>query len=210
MVKLSNFFQVIGLVALLSIPSKANAGGLLDQLSNLSEPYRTQLSKVFHNLAGGTSKLAGIQKSLSEKECLEKLELDRRNRDRDKIHSVIYFLGEGYSKRNLYSPYEVVPGCDGHNSRKFHIGLTFDERMRPNSFDSNSIIAERRCLKYLNVEKVQVVELNLDDEQKLCRKIDLGLRDEQFSSLFCVGDNNAYVDYHQYPVTILEEIPFQD
>lgn len=211
MLKLTTSLKILFLASALSLSSTASADGLLSGLSNLAEPYRGQLLKVFHNLSGGSSKLAGVQKSLSEDDCLKKLKRDRRDKEQDKIHSVIYFLGGGYSDRNLYSPYEVVPGCiEGRDSRQYHIGLTLNEHMRPNSFDSDSIIAERRCLKYLNVEKVQVVELDSEGEQKVCRKVDLSLKDEQFSSLFCVGDNNAYVDYHQYPVTVLEEIPFRD
>lgn len=211
MLKPKKMLQILCLTFAVFLTGTSRADGLLSGLSNLSEPYRGQLLKVFRNLAGGSSKLSGIQKSLSEDDCFKKLKQDRRHKEQDKIHSVIYFLGSGYTDRNLYSPYEVVPGCiEGRSSKQYQIGLTLNEYMRPNSFDRDSIIAERRCLKYLKVKKVQVVELDFEGEQKVCRKVGLNLKDEQFSSLFCVGDNNAYVDYHQYPVTVLEEIPFRE
>ena len=186
----------------------AHADGLLDGISNLAEPYKSGLLRIFGNL-GSSSSGFKMQEPLTRKECLAMLREHRDEKEDNTIHSVIYYLGEGYSEKRLYDPYDITPAsCEGKSRfDAYQLGLPLEERLRPNSYDGKSILAESRCVKYLTLEKVEVVSLTQNKQEKTCRKVHLSLDNEKFAGFYCVGDNNLYVDYHSYPVKVIKEIP---
>lgn len=197
-----------GTLLITSFP--VHSQGLLESIANLAEPYKSGLRRVIANFSG-SSRFGGIQKRLSREDCLEILHDDREKRDERKLHNVIYFLGEGYSEDNLFLPYENAPNCKSNDRfADFKLGLTSSDRMRPNSYDPSAVIAEDRCVDYLELQKVEVVEFALNGKKRKCRRMLLSLEKEKFYSYFCVGDNRAYVDYHGLPVKVLEEVPLKD
>ncbi|MCO4754037.1 MAG: hypothetical protein KC478_06125 [Bacteriovoracaceae bacterium] len=194
------------LILFISLPSHAD--GLLDGISNLADPYRSGLMNIINNLSS-SSKGNGIQKSLSKSDCRELLLKEKDEKSQKTLHNVIYFLSE-FEEQSLYEPYDLTPACKtGGRFKDYKIGLRSYNNMKVNSY-SDSILTESRCMKYLSLDKVEVVKIKIENEQKDCRRMSLGLEDEKFFSFFCVGDNYAYVDYMGLPVEVVEEVPFKN
>ncbi len=184
----------------------ASADGLLDGIGNLAEPYSSGLMKIIGNLS--SSSKGDIQKPLTKDECAELLEEEEQDRSKRELHGVIYFANN-FPERDLFAPYDLLPGCkDGNDFHQSKIGLKSYNRMRPSSY-SKSILAESRCLKYLELEKVEVVKIQDAEGERNCRRMSLGLQDKKFYSYFCVGENEAYIDFQGIPAEVIKEIPYQ-
>lgn len=194
------------LVAIL-FSTNSHADGLLDGIGNLAEPYRSGLMKIMGNLS--SSSKGGIQEDLSQEDCLDLLEEEKEERSKRELHAVIHFAND-FPERDLFAPYDILPGCkDGRDFKQSKIGLKSYNNMRPNSY-SKSILAESRCGKYLDLKKVEVVELDEKGKKKQCRRMSLKLEDEKFFSYFCAGENDAFIDFLGIPAKVLEEVPYKE
>lgn len=200
--------KLLALSGILFFISTASAQSLLEGIGNMADPFKSGFLKIFSNLSSSSS-ADGIEEALSEQQCYEKLLKDSKERDSKAIHSVMYFLTE-YSSSQLYDPYTITPQCKSNsNDEEFKLGLNGWDLMKINSMDTDSVISESRCIDYLKLNKVEVVKIQDAEEEKTCRRMSLSLRDKSFHSYFCVGDQRAYVDYHDYPAEVLKEIEFK-
>jgi len=188
----------ISLLALIFMSQHSFASGL----SHLASPYREGFERLLSNFQT-SAKISGIEKPYSKEDCFKLLAQEKKAHQKEQVQDVIYFLEE-YPKDHLYADAEKRQNCEG-----YEIGFSAFDLLKPNSYDE-SVLTRRSCSQYIELKKVEVVEVKIKSQTKTCRKISLQMGKETFSNFVCLGDHHSYMDFNKIPVKVLQEVKIKD
>ena len=161
-------------------------------LDNLSGPLGGLYQKMKANFT--TSNSFSVVESQDKEECLDNLEDLIDDSKPNEIKSITYFRSpieehqiKGAYNKEISSAYK----------ERYTPGLKAYSGVSANSFsEENAIHLQPGCKKYMQVNNVEMVEINLpSNKMAKCRKVNLGIDNLDYNIFYCEGENDLFANY---------------